>query len=211
VSAAATPAPTDLVALYRDDGAVARLLARAGRRVPVPGWLPAVLAAAGLGVAIAVTGSGAATGTAAAVVAGVVVLGGLAAGRDDRGALRWLVPPALRACELAGLLWIAAVAGDAALPAAFALMAVVALRAYTLADAVRFRGVPPAAWLTALSAGWDGRLLLAVLLLALDLLPAGFYVWAALLGVALVAESATGWATARPPRGAALDDGEPGA
>ncbi len=51
----------------------------------------------------------------------------------------------------------------------------------------------PAAWLNRLAAGWDGRVIIAWLLLALGALPAAMYVWAGLLGAVSVAESVVSW------------------
>ncbi|MGH2949285.1 MAG: DUF5941 domain-containing protein, partial [Solirubrobacteraceae bacterium] len=107
--------------------------------------------------------------------------------------LRWTATPAARLCELAGLLWLAALAGDSALPAAFALLAAIAYRGYDLLYRVRQRGVTPAPWVNALALGWDGRLVLGFILLAAGALPAGFYLWAAIAGAAFVGESAAAW------------------
>ena len=59
---------------------------------------------------------------------------------------------------------------------------------------LRHRGVVPARWVTALSLGWDGRLVLAYVLLVIGALPAGYYVMAIVLGVAFVGEAVYGWA-----------------
>ena len=48
--------------------------------------------------------------------------GGVSSGRPLRDRLRWAVPPALRVAEYAGILWVAALAGGTAVPAAFALL-----------------------------------------------------------------------------------------
>jgi hypothetical protein len=139
----------------------------------------------------------------------VILLGGLAGGRPERGRLRWSVPPLIRLTEYAGLLWIAALAGAAAVPGAFALLAAVAFRHYDLVYAQRHRGAPPAAWVGLVGTGWDGRLALGYVLWLLDLLPEGFFVFAALLAIVFVGESVRGWTTVgRDQRGTVYEDEE---
>ena len=109
----------------------------------------------------------------AGVVAWAVLLGGLASARPLTDRLRWMVPPALRAIEYAALLWIGAVAGGDAEPAAFALLCAITYHHYENVYGFRHRGVRPPAWVTAAGLGWDGRLLLGVVLLVAGALPAG--------------------------------------
>ena len=71
---------------------------------------------------IAITGDGASWPLAGALLAWLVVAAGVTGGRPLRDRLRWTVPPALRVAEYAGLLWLAAIAGASAVPAAFALL-----------------------------------------------------------------------------------------
>src|SRR4029453_10650074 len=97
---------------YRDDGPLATAIGRAfGRGIPLPPI--ALLVVGGLPVLLAtlIAGGGASGGLVAGVVAWAVLLGGLASARPLTDRLRWMVPPALRAIEYAGLLWIGAVAG----------------------------------------------------------------------------------------------------
>jgi hypothetical protein len=132
-----------------------------------------------------------------------VLVGGASAGRPLRGRLRWTAPAAVRLLEYAGLLWLAALAGPSSTPAAFALLAALAFRHYDLVYRLRFQGATPPRALGDAAGGWEGRLIGAWLLLALDLLPAGLYAAAAVLGIAFVADCVRGWARAgrdaRPP------------
>ena len=127
------------------------------------------------------------------MIAWVVLIGGLASGRrlDDR--LRWTVPPALRAIEYAGLLWIGAVAGADVLPATFALLCAITYHHYETVYGQRHRAVSPPAWVNAVAGGWDGRLVAAVILLVAGALPAAFWILAALLAVLFVSETVAEW------------------
>ena len=61
-----------------------------------------------------------------------------------RDQTRWAEPALLRAIEYAGLIWIAALAGESRVPAAFALLAALAFRHYDLVYRLRQRGTAPA-------------------------------------------------------------------
>jgi hypothetical protein len=189
---ATVAARPDSYAVYCDHGPIARALGGTlGRRVPLPAEALAAAAALPLLAAIVL---GAGEAVAGAVIAWAVLCGGLAAGRPPGGRLRWTLCPVLRAVEYGGLLWLATLAGDAAVPAAFALLAAISFRVYDLVYRLRIRGTTPAPWVSALSGGWDGRLLLAFVLLVAGALPAGFYVWAAVAAAVFVGESVAGWA-----------------
>ena len=97
----------------------------------------------------------------------------------------------MRLGEYATLAWLAATAD--ALPAAFALIAALTYRHYDLVYRLRHRAEVPPQWLNRLAAGWDGRVIIAWLLLALGALPAAMYIWAGLLGAVSVAESVVSW------------------
>jgi len=177
---------------YRDDGPLALALGRA----PLPALPAAALVLAGvLGLlaVVAIAGDGASWPLAGAALAWLVALAGVSSGRPLRDRLRWIVPPALRVAEYAGLLWIAALAGPSAVPAAFALLCAITFRHYDLVYRLRHRGVTPPGWLNRATGGWDGRLLGGFALAAAGAVPAGFDIAAALLAVAFVGESIAGW------------------
>ena len=120
---------------------------------------------------------------AAAVLAWAVLTVGASRGRPAPEKSRWAQPPLVRATEYAALIWIAALEGPAAYPAAFALLAALTFRHYDLVYRLRHLGTAPAPWVNALSGGWDGRLVAGFVLLAAGALPAGYFVAAAVLGV----------------------------
>jgi hypothetical protein len=187
-------APPDPIAVYRDDGPLARALAPLGRALPVPG--PA-LALAGLVPLLAVAlvaGGDVAHGAAAAVLAWAILAGGASSGARGRAKVAWAATPLVRLTEYTALIWVAALHGASAYPAAYALIAALAFRHYDLVYRLRHRGVLPARWVSALGAGWDGRVVLASVLLVAGALPAGFYVVAGVLGAAFVGEAVYGWA-----------------
>ena len=180
--------------VYRDDGPLATAIGRAaGHRIPLPATALLLVAGLPLVIAIALEGDGASHALVAAVVAWVVLIGGLASGRRLTDRLRWTVPPALRAIEYSGLLWIGAVAGEDAQPATFALLCAITYHHYETVYGLRHRGVSPPGWVNAVAGGWDGRLVLAVVLLAAGALPAAFYVLAGLFAVLFVGETIAEW------------------
>jgi hypothetical protein len=199
MSAQATtlPAPREqrtTLEVYRDDGPSARALgALLGRVLPLPPLVLLVLGALPAAIAIATQGDDTSAGTTAGLVAWFVLCAAISSGRPNEGSLRWAVPPLLRASEYGGLVWIATVAGDA-VPGAFALLCAIAFRHYDLVYRGRHRGVTSPAWLDQVALGWDGRLLVACALLLADLLPAGFFVLAAIFAVVFVTETVAGWA-----------------
>jgi Family of unknown function (DUF5941) len=184
-------APPDPIAVYRDDGPIARALGRV--HLPAPAPLLALAALAPLLVAVIATGGGASDALAGAVIAWVLLAGGLATGAQGRHKIAWAGTPLLRLTEYVGLIWIAALHGESAYPAVYALLGALAFRHYDLVYRLRHRGVVPARWVSALSLGWDGRLVLAFVLLVAGALPVGFYVVAAVFGAAFVGEAVYGW------------------
>lgn len=186
--------PRSRVEHYRDDGPLARLLGSVlGRLAPLP---PVALVLAGMAPAvmlIAVEADGAPRGLAAGAVAWLVLLAGLSSGRPHVDRSAWSAPGLLRLAEYGLLAWIAALSSGRALPAAFALIAALAFRHYDLVYRERYQGMAPSRWLSTAAGGWDGRLLVASILLVAEGLPAGFFVLAAALGVAFVAESVASW------------------
>ena len=69
---------------------------------------------------------------AAAVLAWIVLTVGASSGRRGAEKIRWAQPPLVRATEYAALIWIAALEGPDAYPAAFALLAALTFRHYDL-------------------------------------------------------------------------------
>ena len=191
------PAPRELrttLEVYRDDGPVSRALGAAlASTVRVPAL--ALLAIGLLPGAIMIVAEGreVSSRTVIALAGWFVLCAGISSGRPNAGGLRWMAPPLLRLGEYGGIIWIASVAGDGSLPGAFALLAAVVFRHYDLVYRGRHRGVTSPAWLDLLAGGWDGRLLLACLLLLVGLLPGGFFVVGALLGAAFIGETVMGW------------------
>ena len=194
-TAAPTPlAPPDPITVYRDDGPLARVLgARLGRALQLPGAALILAGLLPLLAAIAIGGGDTSRGVAAAVLAWVLLVAGASGGARPRPRIRWAELPLLRATEYVALTWIAALEGPDAYPAAFALLAALTFRHYDLVYRLRHRGVMPAPWLSALSGGWDGRVVVAFLLLVAGALPAGYFVAAAVLGTVFVAEAAYAW------------------
>jgi hypothetical protein len=184
----------DVLELYRDDGPLAASIgALTGGRLRAPAIAFLFVAALPGLVAIAVKGGDASDGLVAAAIAWAVVVGGLAAGRplDDR--LRWMVPSALRVIEYAGLLWVATVAGASSLPAVFALLCAITYHHYDVVYGFRHRGVPLPRAVQAAGGGWDGRLLLALVLLLVGALPAGFYAMAGVVAGLFIATTVSQW------------------
>src|SRR4051794_2221317 len=175
------------IELYRDDGLVKAL----PLHLRVPALVLVLIGGIPLVVAIAVTGDDASDGLIAAAVAWFVVWAGISSGAPHTDRIRWAVPPALRGAEFPTIGWIGANAGASSLPAAFGFLSVLAFRHYDLVYRLRHQGVPAPDWLG--FGGWDGRLILALVLLAIGALPAGFFIAAALLAVVFVTEATVSW------------------
>jgi hypothetical protein len=181
------------LAVYRDDGPIAQLLGTLGGRLRVPGAALALLAALPLLAAIVVEGDTASDGLAGVVLAVAVLLGGLATARAEEGSFRWLVPPTIRLVEYGALLWLGSLAGSSGVPAAFALIGVLAFRHYDLVYRLRHRGVTPPRWVDLAGLGWEGRLVLGYVVLLAGVLPGAFFILAGVLAVVFVGESVAGW------------------
>jgi len=194
VQVAVVPARPDPIPVYRDDGPLARALGRTlGRALPVPGVVLILLGLLVLVAAVVIGGGDTSLGVAGAVIAWVVLTLGASAGSAPSRRTGWAEPPLMRATEYLALIWIAAIEGAGAYPAAFALLAVLTFRHYDLVYRLRHRGVVPARWVSALSGGWELRLIVSYVLLAVGALPAGYFVAAAVLAVAFVGEAIYGW------------------
>ncbi len=185
------PALPDNARVYRDDGPVAQAIGRALGRLPLPAMGLLVLGVAGVLGLAAATGSDAPLGVTAAGVAWLLLTHGITTARWPKPSFHWAVPSLVRLGEYATLAWVAA--ADDAVPAAFALIAALTYRHYDLVYRLRHRAELPPRWLNRLAAGWDGRVIIAWVLLALGALPAAMYAWAALLGVVSVAETVVAW------------------
>jgi len=175
---------------YRDDGFAARQLAPLGRSLPPS--LAAALAVVPALAVLAATSASSSRALLAGVVVWLVLLGGASRGGAlERDRFRWAVPPLLRTGEYATLLWLAAACGRPA--PAFALLVVLAFRHYDLVYRPRYQRRGPAPGVGAAALGWDGRLVVAWVLLAAGVLPAGLYAAAGILGALFVAESVASW------------------
>ena len=178
--------------VYRDDGPVAQAIGRAlGPRLPLPAMVLLLLGVLGILALAAVSGADASLGLTAAGVVWLLLTHGITTARRPRESFTWAVPSLVRIGEYATLAWLAA-AHDA-VPAAFALIAALTYRHYDLVYRLRHRAELPPRWLNRLAAGWDGRVIIAWLLLALGALPAAMYAWAALLIAVSVAETVVSW------------------
>ena len=167
------PGAAELLAHFRDDGPLARVIGAAlGPRVPVPALLSIVVGMAAAGSRWSPPASTTPAPIAVAL-AWLVLWGGISAGRPLDDPLRWAVPAALRAAEYGALLWCAALAGQSSWPAGFALLCAIAWRHYDLVYRLRYAREAPPAWIAAVAGGWEIRLLVAFALLAADALPGG--------------------------------------
>jgi hypothetical protein len=192
-TAAAAAPERPVIVLYRDDGPLARAVGRAvGRRVRIPAQLLVIAGALPLVAVLAVEGD-ASRGLLGAAVAWLVVVAGLSSGAPHGGRLDWTSAPLLRGIEYGTLVALAALYGDDAVPGCFAFLCALAFRHYDAVYRQRHQGTAAAPWIRDLGGGWDGRLVLAYVLLVTGALTAGLYVAAVLLAVASVAESVASW------------------
>jgi hypothetical protein len=199
------------LALYRDDGPLARALGAAAKPLArrTPHMLLTAVAVAPMFVLIAVNGADADHTTAGITLAWLVLIAGSTGGQEPTDRLRWAVPPTIRLAEYAGLLWIGAMGGESSEPAAFTLICALAFRHYDVVYRLRHQGVAPPQWIGDLALGWDGRLVLGYILLVAGALPAGFFIAAGLLATVFVAESIAGWRRfGRAPQPVTYEDEE---
>jgi hypothetical protein len=178
--------------VYRDDGPLALALARRLRVRLDPAALLAIGALPLLAV-LAWPAHSLPTWAAAAAIAWFVVLGGLGAGRGAGPRWAWTVPPMLRALEYGTLIKLTALADPGAMPACYALLAVLAFHHYDAVYRLRHQRVPPPAWTRVAGGGWDGRLVIAAILALTGGLAVAEVVAAVVLGVAFATESIAGW------------------
>ncbi|MCU1677044.1 MAG: hypothetical protein JWM93_1802, partial [Frankiales bacterium] len=135
----------------------------------------------------------------------VLAAGGTGGGRETR--FDWLGPVAVRAGEYGFLLWLGSTTAHG-LPAAYALLSVLAFHHYDTVYRLRHLHAAPPRRLRA-AGGWDGRVLVAAIVYAVDAIRPVYLVSAGVLGVAFVAESVHAWVTASRPAPAATTGGRP--
>lgn len=175
---------------YRDDGPVGALLGNLLRGAARHGLL---LAASG---GLILAGAAATAPTATDPIVGLsfaLSVPLLAAGRhvDDTVALRWLMPPLLRACEYGWVIALAAAGG--ALVGAYPLLAALAFRHYDIVYRIRHQGSAPPRWIETLCGGWPVRMAVVYGLAVVGIAGVGLLVLAILLAVPLIFESAHSW------------------
>ena len=153
--------------MIRDDGPIAIALARLGRGLPAT-----ALALAAFVPPLAAIALGRSHVLMLGAVVWVVFFGGVSAGgRRDR--FDWVVPGLVRAGEYGLLVWMG-------LDGGFALAFALTLLHYDLVYRPRNLGAEP---IVRWAGGWDCRLIVAWILLAIGAAPAGFFVLAALIAL----------------------------
>jgi hypothetical protein len=181
------------ILLYRDDGPLSRMVGRAlAARVGLPAPLLVLAGALPLAAVLGLAGDDSPVALGACV-AWLVLLGGISSGRRHTGRAEWTAVPLVRLAEYGSLLWFAALAGGAAVPACFAFLCAAAFRHYDAVYRLRHQGSAAADWVRNLGGGWDGRVLLGYVLLVTGAAAVGLYAAAVLLAVASVAESVASW------------------
>ena len=186
--------------LYRDDGPAARALGAAlGAVTRLPATALVVGGVVPMLAAIAIEGGGASDALAGAALGWFVLAAGASRGRPHTDGLRWAVPVLVRLGEYTAFLWLGALAGGSGPAGAFALVAVLAFHHYDLFYRPRFLGAAPPRWIGDVAGGWDGRVVVAYVLLLAGALPAGLVTAAAVLGLLFAIESAAAWS--RPAQG----------
>jgi len=194
VSARAALKPREGLDAYRDDGPLSRALGHAlAWLAPLPSVVLLAAAITPLAAVLATVGRGDGGLPLGAALVWCIVLGGASSGRRNRGRFAWTVPALLRLLEYGTLLWFALLAGPRALPAAFALGGALAWHHYDTVYRLRHQRASPPAWLFALAGGWDGRLLLAFVLLMAGELATGLLVAAIVLAAIVLVESTVSW------------------
>jgi hypothetical protein len=185
--------------LCRDDGPLARALGAAlGPVVRLPAIVLLLAGAVPLLVVLAVERADASDVLTGAALGWFVLAAGVSRGRPHTGNMRWAVPPLLRMAEYAALLWLGALAGGSGPAAAFALIAVLAFHHYDLFYRPRFLGNWTPRRVGDLAGGWEGRIVVAYVLLVTDALPAGLFTGAAALALLFVVESVLAWRRLEP-------------
>ncbi len=180
--------------VYRDDGALARGLARlVGRSLPL-GEVPLLaLGATPLLVVLVLPLSALSADVVALAVLVLILLGGAAGARAGVGRLTWIVSALLRALEYGTLVKLTALTDPGSMPACYALLALLAFHHYDTVYSMRHQREAPPAWVALVAGGWDGRLAVAAILALADVLGDGMIVAIVVLAPVLLAESAVSW------------------
>lgn len=179
---------------YRDDGPLARALARvnAGRFIGGP-----ILALAGAApLALVLSSRSVVDPTVAAAVAWFVLLGGSSGARPMTAPMDWTLPVVLRATEYGAIAALAYRADADLLPWAYALLFAVAIHQYEVVYRLRHLGAEPPRWVGSVAGGWDGRLVVVTVLARTDSLGPVLIVAAVVFAIVFLGESARTWARA---------------
>jgi phosphatidylglycerophosphate synthase len=177
------------VAWLRDDGPIARSIAPLGETLE-----PVALCAAAIApliAAMAIKGDAASDQLALGIVGWLLIVAGITAGRAGATRVRWTVPLLVRSGEYGCLVWIGALTN--AEPAAFLLVAALALHQYDMVYGWRYRGALP----SIPTGGWDGRIAVAGVMLAVGALPGGFYALAAIIALVAITAAIRDWSMTR--------------
>ena len=201
------PGVRSTLELYRDDGPLARLLGRllGHRRMPAEALV--VLALAPAAAVLIAEREEVSALALAAVVAWAVLVGGISSGCSHVGRFAWAVPTLLRMLEYGTLVWMVRSDSLEAVPGVFALLCAIAFRHYDIVYRLRHRREPPPDWVNWAGLGWEGRLLLVLVLVVLGTVPWSLYAAALLLAAVSVSESAAVWVR-QSARGMEDDDDE---
>lgn len=182
---------TDVLALYRDDGPLTRLLAqrlRIGLGALPLAWLGTGAVVVGLLADLGRVGAGTVVGALVLVAACVV---GAAAPPHPR--LQWLAPPALRAGEYVLVIGLGLAAEGGELGAVYGLLAVLAFHHYDVVYRIRHQRVPPPPWLFAAGLGVELRVLVVVGAALAGALTTVLGILAVWCGLLFVGESVRSW------------------
>lgn len=182
---------------YRDDGPIVRGLARLVRAAAGPsvgrtcGAPVVILLAAAVLAAVPMIGT---VSMLTSMLAGFVIIVGVAAGAVPASRWAWLVPAAVRAVEFAGIIRISQLYAEPVEVSTGAFLVVIALHYYDIVYRQRTCAEAPAPWVRAAGGGWEVRLLLICLASLTTGLPAVLAILAAAWGVLFLVEVTIFWA-----------------
>lgn len=178
------------LAVYRDDGAVARALGAAVARFRLPAAGGTVLGAVCLLVGAAIDGRVTSVATVAGWTA-FAVCAASAAAAAGAGRWDWVMPPLLRLAEYGLVACLAWRAGAAA--GAFALLAVTAFHHYDAMYRLEHQGAAPPRWLFVAGLGWEGRTTVLLAATLAGLFPETVIALVGWCAVLFVSESVRSW------------------